>query len=231
MNVVSIYHDVFRTLWLSNILTVENQEAKDYGTILITDEKQRKADIQRGSKGAEVKTETCGFFRCAFFLLFFISFALCLWSPPTHTHNEDEDSIFYFLPPPLYFQSLPARVFRLQWAEFLFCLCWRSAVCSHFTRPDFEGSPLTIATSRSRVQTNFTEKVVFSFLRGVKRPRFQAQESHLQAWWRQACGWVLESWLTSGSNRKNIVPSLSQTHGSYYEAKKWVRNIKTLYKL
>lgn len=86
MNVVSIYRDVFRTSWLSIILAVENQEAKDYGTILITDEKQRKADIQRGSKGAEVQTETCGFFSCAFFLIFYI-FCSPPSPPPTHTHT------------------------------------------------------------------------------------------------------------------------------------------------
>lgn len=125
---------------------VESQDTKDYGTLLITDEKQRKIDIQRGGKGAS---------SVVFLFIIFMSFALCLWFPPP---NEDEDSIFYFLPPPLsYFQSLPARVFRLQWAEFLLCLCRRSAVCSLFTRPDFDGSPLTITTSRSRVQTNYTE--------------------------------------------------------------------------
>lgn len=97
---------------------VENQDTKDYGALLITYEKQRKIDIQREGKGAQVKVASSV---VLFLLLFFMSFALCLWLPPP---NEDEESIFFILLPPLsYFQSLPARVFRLQWAEFLLCLC------------------------------------------------------------------------------------------------------------
>lgn len=39
------------------------------------------------------------------------------------------------------------KYFEMKWADFLPCLCWRSAAYSYFIRPDFDDYHLTVTTS------------------------------------------------------------------------------------